>query len=84
MVNAVPIDREHRPGLDEQGRARGSGEPRERFLPGKELAMPTGRIAMDVIEEVLRMRHECRRSQREIVRVRPVDRGAEPVAAARR
>ena len=45
--------------------------------------MPTRRIALDVIEEVLRMRHECGRSQREIVRVRTVSRGAELVAAAR-
>ena len=30
--------------------------------------MPTRRVAMDVIEEVLRMRHECGRSQREIAR----------------
>lgn len=45
--------------------------------------MPTRRIAMDVIEEVLRMRHKCGRSQREIVRVRTVSRGTELVAAAR-
>lgn len=44
--------------------------------------MPTRRIAMDVIEEVLRMRHECGRSLREIVRVRTVARDGEPVAAA--
>ena len=45
--------------------------------------MPTRRIALDVIEEVLPMRHECRYSQREIVRVRAVGRGGELVAAAR-
>ena len=28
--------------------------------------MPTRRIAMNVIEDVLRMRHACGRSQREI------------------
>ena len=36
MVNAVPIDRERRPWLDEQARAGGGSEPL-----GKELAMPT-------------------------------------------
>lgn len=58
-VNGAPIDREHRPGLDEQGRARGGSMPRERALARKEFAMPTRRIAMNVIEEVLRMRHDC-------------------------
>ena len=61
-MNTIPVDREHRPCLDEQGRKRGGGEPRKRALPGKELAMPTGRIALDVVEEVLRMRHECGRT----------------------
>ena len=79
----IQIDRKHRPCLDEQVRTRGGSEPKEQVLPGKELAMPTRRIALDVIEEVLSMRHECRHSQREIVRIRAVGRGGEPVAAAR-
>ena len=56
MVNAIPIDREHWPGLDGQGGVRGGSEPRERALPGKEFAMPTKRMAMHVLEEVLRLR----------------------------
>ena len=68
MVNAIPIEREHWPCPDGQGRVCGGSEPRERALPGKEFAMPTRRMAMHVLEEVLRMRHECGRSQREIAR----------------
>ena len=68
MMNTIPIDREHRPCLDEQGRARGGDEPWERALPWKDFAMPPTRIAMHLIEEVLRMRHECGRSQREVTR----------------
>ena len=62
MMNAVSIDLERRTCLDEQGRVRGGSEPRERALAGKELAMPMGRIAMDVVEEVLRIWHECGRT----------------------
>ena len=62
MMNAVSIDLEHRPCLDDYGGARAGSEPRKRALPGKEFAMPTGRIAMDVVEEVLRMRHGCGRT----------------------
>lgn len=58
-VNVVPIDREQRPGLDERGRARGGSVPRERAIARRGFAMPTWRIAMNVIEEALRMRHEC-------------------------
>ena len=39
-----------------------AASPAGRVLPGKEFAMPTRRIAMDVIEEVLRIRHACGRS----------------------
>lgn len=56
------IHREHRPCRYEQGRARGGRDPSERALPGNEFATPTRRIAMDVIEDVLRMRHACGRS----------------------
>ena len=63
MLNLhIPIDDEHRPCLDEQGLECGGSEPRNRALPGKEFAMPTGRIAMDVVDEVLRMRHGCGRT----------------------
>lgn len=40
MVNAIPMDREHRepwPCLDGQDGARGGGEPKEGALPGKEV-----------------------------------------------
>ena len=60
----IPIDREHLLCLAGQGRARGGSEPRERTLPGKEFAMPIGRIGMHVMEEALRLRNECDRSQR--------------------
>ena len=38
--------------------------------------MPTRRMAMHVLEEVLRMRHECGRSQREIARACGLSAGA--------
>ena len=82
-VNAVPIDREHRPCLDGQARARGGSAPRERALTGKEFAMPTRRIAMNVIEEALWMWPECGCSQREVARAYGLfGGGGEPVAAA--
>ena len=49
----IPIHREHPLGLHQQGRERCGSETTERLLPGKEFAMPTGSIAMEVIEEVL-------------------------------
>ncbi len=36
------------------------------LLSRKEVVLPRGRIAMDHIEEILRLRHEARRTQREI------------------
>ena len=58
-MNAVSIDCEHQASLDEQGRARGGGEPEERAFTRMEFVMTTRRIAVDGLEEVLRM--ECGR-----------------------
>lgn len=60
-VTVAPVERERGRCLDEQGRERGGSEPMERILPRKQSAIPTRRVAMDVTEEVLQMRHECGR-----------------------
>lgn len=81
-VNAVPIDLEHRPCLGEQGRARGGSVPRERALAGKQFAMLTRRIAMNLIEEALWMRPEYGCSQRELASACGLfGGGGEPAAA---
>lgn len=58
-MNSIPIDREQRLCLDEQGWVRSGSEPRERALAQKEFAMPTRGIAMDAMEEAQWLRHEC-------------------------
>ena len=57
----IPIVHERQPCLDEQGRARGGSVARNPALRGKEFAVQAGRVAMRVIEGVLRMRRKSGR-----------------------